>query len=182
MNISKKIKDYFFSSPVFKLKANFAGQTAENNTYFVGGKAGPSYSLSNLLHEICHFAELEKERLLKFPHNGWGFYPGKFWQIGMHWGYEQRTAQQVEREARVWAFQISAERYFNLNDSAEDLVSSATWLPAWCFYKFSFKGKRSDKKALYYLANHVDRLSKRNSFEKLLNDFQERIQMLESVV
>lgn len=180
MSVAHEIKKIFFQSPIFQLRNKMEGQICEEKSYFVGAAAGPSLNLSNLFHEICHFAELDIKRLKKFPSRNWGFYYGKFWQIGTSWGYEPQTSDQVKRESRVWAFQLSAEKHFDLNDSAQELVKSAVWLPAFCYYKYSFNN-HSDKKALYYLAKHVERLSKTFNFQKLLDDFNSRIQELEKI-
>jgi len=178
MSIAKQIKNDFFYSSSFRIK-NMEGQTCEEKSYWVGGIAGPSCNLSNLLHEICHFAELEKERILEFPKKGWGLNMGKFWQIGNNWGYEQSTDQQVQREARVWAYQLSAQKHFGLNDSAYELVSSVVWLPAWCHYRMKWGGYKHERKAKYQLAQHVSRLAKRNSYQKLIDEFSQRIEMIE---
>jgi hypothetical protein len=178
MSLAKKIKDTFFYSPSFCIK-KMEGQSCEEKKYLVGAKAGPSCSFSNLFHEICHFAELEKQRIVKFPSSSWGLYPGKFWQINTSWGYEQSTDQQVQREARVWAYQLSVQKHFGLDDSAYNLVDSVVWLPAWCFYRFKWGGAKHEKKAIYKLSKHVERLSKRNSYQKLIDEFSERIKLIE---
>ena len=180
MSISHEIKKIFFQSPIFQLKSKLEGQKCEDKSYYVGAAAGPSLNLSNLLHEICHFAELDVDRLKKFPVYSWGFYPGKYWQIGTSWGYEPQTSDQVNREARVWSFQLSAMKYFGMDDSAQELVKSAVWLPAFCYYKYSFNNP-SEKKALYHLSRHIERSSKTFSFQKLVDDFQLRIQELEKI-
>lgn len=181
MSIAYKIKNLFFNNSVIKLQTNLEGQFAKNKTFYVGAKAGPGLEISNLLHEICHFAEFSVKRLRKFPTYGWGFYPGKYWQFGTSFGYEPQTSQQVFREARVWAFQLSLSKELSLDDSSENLVRSAVWLPAFCYYKYSFDNT-SDKKSLYYLSKHVERLSKnRFTFDKLMSDFNERIQELEKI-
>ena len=179
-SIAHQIYQLFFQSKYVKYKSCLSGQRCEGTQYILGPKAGPEASISNLLHEICHFAELEPKRLLQFPTYGWGLYPGKFWQIGTHWGYEPSTDQQVQREARVWAMQLSLERHFNLNDSPEQLVRSAIFLPAWCFYKRKIDSGYSDKKALYYLAKHVGRLAKRHPFEKVVSDYNYRLSFLQT--
>lgn len=182
MSIAHQIHKLFFHSKFVKYRIEVQGHKCEGTQYVLGGTAGPEASISNLLHEICHFAELEPKRLLKFPSYGWGLYQGKFWQIGTSWGHEPSTDQQVQREARVWAMQLSLERHFNINDSAQELVRSAVWLPAWCFYRRKFTNYYGDKKALYYLSKHVERLSKRHPFEKVIEDYGQRITFLESHV
>ncbi len=181
MSAAHVIFNTFFQNKTFCYEASLQGQYCENNVFFVGDKAGPGRDLSILLHEICHFVELERERLVKFPANGWGLTHGKFWQIGTAWGYEPRTVQQVDREARVWGFQLLAQKHLELNDSAYELVRSAVWLPAFCHYKYSFSGKITDTKALYHLAKRVERLSKRISYDQLVNEFHERVKLLENL-
>lgn len=183
MSVSHQIYKLFFSNEFVLLDVGLEGQTCQENSYIIGSRTGPVKSISGLLHEICHFAELEPERLLKFPGMAWGLKQGKFWQVGHKWGYEPMTDQQVQREARVWAFQLSAEKYFGIGDSAQELVSSAKYLPAWCWYQQKHSKningyQAKDKKALYYLAKHVERLAKHNPFEKLVNDYSYRINFL----
>ena len=68
---------------------------------------------------------------------------------------------------------MSAQKHLGLDDDALDLVRSATYLPAWCY--FSKKHKFEDKRALWYLADQVKRMTKNFSWERLVNDFGERI-------
>ena len=181
METLKKVKELFFANKQIKLSVGLEGQKCDGTTYIVGCKAGPSVDIQNLLHELCHFAELEKERLLLFPRTSWGLKFGKFWSFGQHWGYEPQTSEQVEREARVWAFQLSASKYFGLNANSHDYAKTAVWLPAFTIYECGFTGKASDCKAIYKLSKHIERLSKnRFTFDKLIDDFNDRIKLLEN--
>ncbi len=73
---------YFRDNPVrFKMKFEGQGLT-DNNLYLLGGRAGPidCISIEYLLHEMCHLAEREKDKLIEKPSSSWGFSLGKFWQ------------------------------------------------------------------------------------------------------
>ena len=184
---SHLIYRHFLSNPVVKYKPNDAGQHCENNKFYLGDRAGPSRDLGNLLHEICHFAELETNRIIQFPYN-WGLSYGKYWQIGTAYGWETRTHQQVDREARVWAFQLACQKEFGMNDSSQDLVSSAIYLPAWCYYQRKYRLPNTiqynsrDRKALYKLARKVERMSLNMwNFNRLIDDFNLRVQLIKGL-
>jgi hypothetical protein len=183
VSVAYEIKRLFFQNNVVKYKSKMEGQECKERCFFLGSYAGPEKSIESLLHEVGHFAELEKERLAIFPTNGWGLKQGRFWQIGVHWGYEPCTDQQVLREARVWAFQLSAQRHFNLRSCAKELVSSAVYLPAWCLYKRkTVQTKPHDEhEALDTLARHVDGLTKNYTFERLVCDYHDRVKYLEKI-
>jgi len=177
MSVAYKIKKLFFSNSVFKYK-RIEGQTCKDNIFYVGPKAGASCDLSNLCHEICHFAEREPPKLLKFPLTGWGLSSGKYWRIGARWGYEPSTDQQVLREARVWAFQYNLQKELDLSDDIRDLVESAVWLPAFCFWRY--KGPDSTESgSIDRLKSYVEKLSKEYTYDRLINDFNDRIGLIE---
>ena len=179
MSAAKILKETFFSNDILNIKP-ISGCLCENYKYYIGGIAGPSKNISNLIHELCHFAELPLDRLKQFK-SDWGLRYGKFWQIGTRWGYEPQTTQSVIREARVWAFQLSAQKHLNIGDNAEELVSSAIFLPAWCLYSYQFKTRgfrSSDKKGLYKLANMVERMAKNYTWDRLVEDSHFRINQL----
>jgi hypothetical protein len=183
MSVAHQIKNIFFTNSIVKIDVSVQGQKCDGNVFVLGASAGPSRDLSNLLHEVAHFAELEVDRLATFPAGGWGLSMGKFWQIGTAWGHEPHTDQQVQREARVWAMQLSAERHFNIRDSATDLVKSAVWLPAWCHYRRKVTPDTfKDNEALDALAFEVDALTKVYSFDRLVEDFSHRVNHLTKLV
>lgn len=66
---------YFRDNPV-RFKMRFEGQgLTDNNLYLLGGRAGPidCISIEYLLHEMCHLAEREKDKLIEKPASSWGF-------------------------------------------------------------------------------------------------------------
>lgn len=121
-------RKWFLNNPV-KIAIDFEGQgITVNNCYKLGCVAGPDVSVENLLHEMCHLAEREEHVILQRPQCGWGFSYGKFWQVGMHQGYEPYTDQATMREARTWAYQLSLSRYLNYEADARELATSAVYM------------------------------------------------------
>ena len=113
------------------------GQTVYEPTsqYVIGPWAGPQAEIENLLHEMCHFAEREVDKLLQFPFSSWGFSYGKYWEVLGRFGYEPQTDASVLREQRVWAYQISLQKHLGVEVDPYDLVSSAQYMNAWCYYQ-----------------------------------------------
>lgn len=150
---------------------------------------GPEASVSGMLHEMCHFAEREIEKLMKFPRSSWGFYHGKFWQIGTSWGYEPQTDQSVRREQMVWAYQLSAQRHYGIDQEPFDVISSATWLPAWCYYQpfpderlYGLENRRENRR-LVKLAEETELMSKNEfTFQAMQNAWDLRIEKLKDSI
>jgi hypothetical protein len=80
----------------------------------IGLKAGPSYNIQNLLHEMSHFVEIDDSRTLK---SGWGLKYGKWSDLPYYAGggfYEFSSAEHIKREIKVWAYQYSLSQYLKL--------------------------------------------------------------------
>jgi hypothetical protein len=174
---------YFIGNPV-KICQKFEGQgITADNCFKLGCVAGPSVELSNLLHEMCHLAEREKDKLLLRPHSAWGFTFGKYWELLGQSGYEAQTDQSVLREARVWSYQLSLSRELGIEESAEELVSSAVYLDAFCLFKFNHiaKGKpyrERERETLQVLAKLVEDQTEVFTFERFEQDWFERMELL----
>jgi len=180
-------KRYFENNPV-RFKMKFEGQGLTNdNLYLLGGRAGPpdAISIQNLLHEMCHLAEREKDKLIEKPSSGWGFSLGKFWSINGQCGWEQSTDQSVLREARVWSYQLSLAKELDYDLSAEDLVSSAVYLPAFCYFKWRRAQNKKDynkseEEALAILADIVEKETQRYNFKEFEKNWFERMELLKN--
>ena len=177
---------YFRDNPVrFKMKFEGQGLT-DNNLYLLGGRAGPidCISIEYLLHEMCHLAEREKDKLIEKPASSWGFSLGKFWQINNQSGWECSTDQAVLREARVWSYQLSLARALDYNLNAQSLVESAQYLPAFCYFKYKrvkdskLKFDEMEQEALFILANLVEEQTKQYTFEEFEKNWFERMELL----
>ncbi len=191
--LAKQIcKDWIIGNPV-KICAWRDGQyITEKGKYGLGFSAGGPV-IDILLHEICHLAEREEDKLLEFPLTGWGFSHGQYWEIGHKSGYEPQTDQSVMREARVWAYQLNLHKKYGLNDDPLEMVGSATFLPAFCHFQFKFNkyayncrelGEERDylateKFALTKLANLVQDWSRNfYTLERFEFEWNKRMEML----
>jgi hypothetical protein len=189
-NILAKIKDAFLNNDVIVYDPKIEGQkTNDKNQYLVGPWAGPQADISNLLHEVCHFAEREIDKLKLFPSYAWGFSFGKYWELCGQSGYEPSTAQAVLREQRVWAYQLSMLREYGIDEDPEDLVKSVVYVPAWCYYKYPHKIEKdgkyevvSDRTAIKFLAKETDIMSRNEyTYEAFCREFHLRVDRLQNV-
>ncbi len=159
--------DYFLNNQVH-VDIKVEGQSLNDNKQFVlGCRAGPSVEISNLFHEMGHFAEREIPKLLKRPLGSWGYKFGKPWSCLGRSGFEPNTAQSVYREFRIWAFQVNLEHHYGLETDIEDLIDSAVYLPAFYLYKMEIK---SEKEKLAIACEEVKLLSKTDFTLKVFNE------------
>jgi hypothetical protein len=178
------VNDFFMHEkmPIVYEKDLEGQKINEQGQFVIGPRYGPEASVKGTLHEMGHFAEREIDKLLEFPYNSWGFSYGKYWQIGTSWGYESQTDQSVRREQRVWAFQIAAQRHYEVDEDPYDTIKSATWLPAWCYYQpipGEDLGYKDEKRKLVLLAKETDLMSRNEyTFEAMLDAWNIRIEKL----
>lgn len=189
------LNEEFFKGRPISFSESLEGQSVEEGNFVLGCKAGPHYHVSNLAHEMCHFAELEIPRILKKPHSGWGFKYGKYWQIGMASGYEPQTDQSVRREIRTWAYQWSLMQAMQIpiddeDDSLLNLVSSSVYLHAFANYKWAvipaeereeMGYRESENKTIEIMADEVLHLSKTLfTFDNFRKNWNERLELLKA--
>lgn len=184
----ERITKDFFDDTVVTYTIGMEGQrTDEDKRIVLGCRAGPSVSVTNLLHEMSHLAEREKNKIAKRPAYNWDFSYGKYWEVLGQSGWEPQTDQSVKRELRVWAFQLSIQNHYGINEAdegetiAEDLVASAVYLSAWCYWRKSVGecGLESDKDALRRAADHITELSNSKfTFARFQQDWEDRIKLL----
>ncbi len=180
-------RKFFIGNPV-KIGQNVEGQAiTEGNAYLLGCYAGPSQNEENLFHEMCHLAEREKEKLVERPHNSWGFSFGKYWEVLGRSGWEPSTEQSVLREARVWSFQLSLMRHFQIDITAEELARSAVYLSAFCYFKFKRVSKKldyqeSEKLAVSLLAALVEKQTEIYTYNRFVEDWNSRMELLKKTV
>jgi len=178
------IQNYFAPHNEVIVKNNLAGQKVIDNRYVIGMCAGPSKDIDNLLHEMCHLVELEENRLIKRPPSSWGLSYGTFWQIGSRWGYETFTDDQVKREQRVWAYQLSLYSHVNNQtanfDNSFELVRSAVFLNSWLYYQPFEEKTYKNEDRINKLAEETLNMSNTEeySYEKWLCEWNTRIKKL----
>jgi hypothetical protein len=180
-------KRWIIGNPV-KIRERFEGQgITEGNCYLLGCRAGPETSVEYLLHEMAHLSERELPKVLERPYASWGFSRGKYWEVYGQSGYEPQTDQSVMREARTWSFQLSLMRELGLEITAQELVESAVYLPAFCNFKFkavpSWKDKSyrdSEQAAKEILAQKVEEETSIYSFNEWEKRWFERMNALKA--
>ncbi len=167
------VERYFKPNYPVKIKKHLTGQGLNEKNNFVLGCRAYDTEPENLVHEMCHLAEREIPKLLEKPSNGWGFYLGKYYKIGVHWGFEPQNDKAVKREARVWAFQYNVLQSVGLDTTIDDLVSSAPYLSSF----FLYRGE-NDKERLSYLKDEVMELTNTYTLVKFEADWVERMKIL----
>jgi len=180
---------YFSYNPV-KISRRLEGQGMRPDLcYQLGMRAYKEIEVNNLLHEMSHLAERETEKLLEFPARSWGFSLGKYWQIGTAQGFEPQTDQDVMREARVWSYQLSLSRELGVQETAKELVSSATWLGGFCLFKFRMRreGKvksneyaKGQEEALEILAQLVEEGTNIYTYQNFVENWNEKLEAIEA--
>lgn len=179
MSIIGKIKSLFEVDGVLVFR-DFEGQKCENDRFDIGYKLVSEIDPTAAIHEIAHFAELPLERILKKPNTNWDFSYGKFWQIGIHHGFEPQTDQATQRELRTWGYQLSIQRELGIDESAYDLVKSLVWMNDYCNFKYR-AGIKEDKDVIAYAADIVEKYSDTLfSYKNFLISYKERIEALKN--
>lgn len=149
------------------------GQSVDENRIKIGCRAGPSMCLSNLVHEICHFIEIDQKRMHK---HGWGLRYGKRIYIpGYPIFYEMNSIQAIEREARVWAMQMNFSKEKNVKFDLEDCVESARFINCFSYVKGSSdkdKFATIQEKILAYAAQPA------YAFDELMTELKRRTVLL----
>jgi hypothetical protein len=156
--------DIFFKNSSIEVDWEFEGQrigdrecyrydrkdiTDISGKIYIGAKAGPSCSITNLIHEMCHFVEIDDIRMRE---DGWGLkVPEVF--IFNRMCIEPNTCQMTLRELRVWCLQYAIHHSFGISGSFRDLISSSKYLPDSSLVPFRFESRNyftsEDKKYFY---------------------------------
>lgn len=132
----EKIEQEFFNgNRCIRVDWEIEGQKiTEDGSIIIGERAGPSsyrssYQISNLIHEMSHFVEIDDARMKQY---GWGLIYPEVWVID-RMCMEPRTMQITERELRVVAFQANVLKYIGHSDDVENIISSFRYLPDFTF-------------------------------------------------
>ena len=191
------IQKMFFEGQPVSTQVELQGYViGEDGNYCLGCQSGPRIHVSNLIHEMCHLAEREVDKLLKKPYNAWGYSFVQYWELLGRSGYESQNAKTVHREKRVWAFQLSVEKELGIRDieDADDpeeshaysLVKSAIYLDAFMWYKREVLTEnqledysKGEQQAIQILSEEVDRLSEKDfTYARFCDDWFHRMELL----
>lgn len=169
-------RDFFGADCPIKVEWNLEGQRLIDDHITIGAKTGPEATVFGLTHEMAHFAELDIERILKKPVRNWDLRNGSSFVIGGRFTHMQITTQAIEREARVWAYEISLRKHYGLTLDVDYMVTGAEWISAWDTYRARFDSKNA---ALSSLKEHVISLSETtHTFELFKEEWNRRVSAL----
>lgn len=124
---ARLMAEFFDGVPTRAVK-DLQGMKIINGVPIFGMAAGPSRSVTHLLHEICHFVEIDEARMcspmwgLRFPREQ-SFV--SFNGYRSTW-FEPKTTQATERELRVFAMQEAMHIYLDvppIREKVPDLCS-----------------------------------------------------------
>jgi len=91
-----------------------------------GCRAGPNYDVTNLLHEMAHFIEIDERRVVK---ENWGFRIGRPFLTNFGVDSIPVNTKGTEREARVWAIQHLLTVHLGIEETVMDKAKIAQFMP-----------------------------------------------------
>ncbi len=153
----------------------------------LGPWAGPEATISNLVHEMSHFVEIDEPRMTEF---GWGLTVPEIYVAG-RLCLEPTTCQATERELRVIAYQANVLEYLGFPRSTRDLVNALDWMPDWCFvpiedgssafgddrtHKLSYPDIEKSQKR--WCAKQVEALRSTFTLERFIAEWKRRNELL----
>lgn len=125
-----RVYDEFFAGAAVRVDWTSAAQSIDDEDRVVLGPwAGPEATISNLVHEMSHFVEIDERRMTAY---GWGLHVPEI-HIAGRLCLEPQTMQATERELRVIAFQVNVLEYLGFPRSIRDLVAPLDWMPDFVF-------------------------------------------------
>jgi hypothetical protein len=176
-----------YKDSVVRLNPNIEGQRIEKNVMYLGTRSGPSSNIDALLHEMCHFTEIDEPRMFT---EGWGFYYGKWFEHITRYSpgfYEYFGTKDIEREERVVAWQANAAEYLGIKHDLKGYINSFQFLPGFSnLSSQSFKGKvggerYTKEKRINFIRKRITALRKeepRFSGENFINEWYRRNNIL----
>jgi hypothetical protein len=163
------------------------------NGIILGGRAGPQVHVSNLLHEMAHFIEIDDERCTR---PGWGLHIRQVYLMGKSYN-DPNTYQATLREARVGAIQLELAEFFGVKYDADepaditeewirkhtlDAMDLATtfhrFMPdsvhAYRRFRIKIGAKDYEKRAYACLAKEIEKRRERLYIEYLWSEFRRK--------
>ena len=147
-------EQYFNDSPILISESIEGQEVSDTKVITLGLKAGPSYLVYNLLHEMSHLVEIEDHRMTK---PSWGLKYGNLIQIILGQEYQNFTSTQAtEREIRVFAYQQHLLNHYQIESSLSDQAKLCTYLGDWANVCYGDKLNHHDKaKALRWVEAQI---------------------------
>lgn len=135
----------------------------------IGTRSGPVYTIAALLHEMCHFVEIDEERMntprwgLGYSESCWFSTPWDNYRAGF---YEPKTIIGLKREIRVHAYQYGLTDYVRATNEVFEDIEALEYLsdyPNIPIFVPDFKkryGKNYDKSRKAWLHDQLNELIK----------------------
>lgn len=178
---------YFSSSTKIGYSPNLEGQFIdENNVIWIGDRAGPEIDVSHLIHEMCHFVEIDDVRMRE---PGWGLKVPRVWVFDRYC-IEPTTIQMTERELRVMAYQFNVMQFLKLGVTPLELAKPLRWLPdntyvpledgtrAWSENGPKLNYAQTCKSQVRWMANQISELSRVFTLERFESEWNRKVQLL----
>jgi len=136
----------------------------------LGFKAGPSYDIFNLLHEVAHVCEIKAEQLDRLLYNnyGLGFSDDAMVYLCGRELCQPKNMQATERECRVFAIQKHVTESLNLPVPSDFFEENADTLLS--FMPDNFYGGKTEEARLQHririMQQHYDNIDKQGIMAK----------------
>ena len=187
MRTLNKIKQRYFTKSAVQLDWK-KDQAVIDGQVIIGAKAGPECNITNLIHEMAHFVEIDEDRMNQ---DGWGLRtPTVF--IYNRYCIEPKTIQMTEREIRVMAYQANIFEAFEFPHTAIDEFASAMrHMPDFCYVPLedgssaygddrthNLEYQDITKSQIKWIRNQVEKNRSIFSFEKFESEWFRRNKIL----
>lgn len=159
-----------FLAPI-EYDSKISGQKVNGDRIKIGPWAGPETAISNVLHEVCHFVEIDEARMRE---SGWGLIVPTQFLFGKMFN-EFSTPKHIYREQRVWAYQLNLHYKYGIREDAYEFAKSAQWLGGFGWLLEEHRGK-TDKQRLLSFAASIEKLAEdpKYSFDSFMLEFNRR--------
>lgn len=164
-----------FDCPI-QVRVELQGNDIENGKLQLGCRAGPVEDVYNLLHEMCHFVEIDDARMLC---RNWGlrlpeqYIPGRYGRMAQI----PVTIAAIERELRVIAFQWNLTAFLEApRQTAYTMVAPMKFMPDFVYVPGGYD--RLDRKRLRWCKNRMIELSRVNTIDRFMAEWERKNRLL----
>jgi len=144
----------------------------EDGKLQVGCRAGPSIEAWHFCHEVCHFVEIDDERMLM---QNWGLRVPEKWVID-RFVCEPETLQATERELRTLAYQWHLHKLLNIKSTPAAMVSALVYMPD--FWLVPGGWSKNDEKRLKWCADRMMDLTKDFHLDRFMAEWKRKNALL----
>jgi hypothetical protein len=184
MNALDYLRTFFSKDGPVRYESNLEGQDVRDGVLYLGDRAGPGRSQSDLAHEMSHFVEIDDDRMLV---RGWGLVFPQVEICGQLCD-EPKTLKMTERELRVMAYQANLLTAAGAQVSTSKLVKALVFVPD--FHLVPMEDGRPGHLAkdvpyqdrepsrLRWLKNRVEELRVVHTLERFRHEWNRKVRLL----